>query len=187
MALNQNQFKQTPIQGEMDQQVPGTVISCQVDSSQATALVAGQPVKLVDNAGGVPKVVSLAADTDASFGFVVYNLKDAEYAAYARCEIAIKGSIMTMTAGAAIARGAKVEAVQASKKVITSAGINPVIGWAFDKAAADGDLIRVFIETPAVVQPMTLDQLNDVTLTSPSNTQVLKYNGTIWVNAADAT
>jgi len=31
-----------------------------------------------------------------------------------------------------------------------------------------------------------LDGLTDVTLTSPSNGQVLKYNGSAWVNAADA-
>lgn len=31
-----------------------------------------------------------------------------------------------------------------------------------------------------------LDSLSDVTITAPSDTQVLKYNGSIWVNAADA-
>jgi len=31
-----------------------------------------------------------------------------------------------------------------------------------------------------------LDSLSDVIITTPSNTQVLKYNGTNWVNAADA-
>lgn len=32
-----------------------------------------------------------------------------------------------------------------------------------------------------------LDDLSDVTLTSPSNGQVLKYNGTAWVNGTDST
>jgi hypothetical protein len=32
----------------------------------------------------------------------------------------------------------------------------------------------------------TLSELTDTTITSPSNGQVLKYNGTAWVNAADA-
>lgn len=32
-----------------------------------------------------------------------------------------------------------------------------------------------------------LDSLTDVVITSPTNTQVLKYNGTNWVNAADST
>lgn len=34
---------------------------------------------------------------------------------------------------------------------------------------------------------ISLTQLSDVTLTSPANTEVLKFNGTTWVNAADAT
>lgn len=38
-------------------------------------------------------------------------------------------------------------------------------------------------ETGAVV--LSLDDLSDVTLTSPSNGQVLKYNGTVWVNGTD--
>ena len=44
--------------------------------------------------------------------------------------------------------------------------------------------------TPFVKQPTTglaLDDLADVTLTSPSNGQVLKYNGTVWVNGTDNT
>lgn len=32
---------------------------------------------------------------------------------------------------------------------------------------------------------VALNNISDVTITSPSNGQVLKYNGTIWVNAAD--
>lgn len=35
--------------------------------------------------------------------------------------------------------------------------------------------------------PTNLDSLTDVIVTSPSNGQVLKYNGTNWVNGADAT
>lgn len=35
--------------------------------------------------------------------------------------------------------------------------------------------------------PANLDDLGDVTLTSPSNGQVLKYNGTAWVNGTDST
>jgi hypothetical protein len=47
----------------------------------------------------------------------------------------------------------------------------------------------VFGRTGAVVATegdYTLTQLGDVTLTSPSNGQVLKYNGTAWVNGLDA-
>lgn len=152
MTLNPNQFAQTTVQGQLDLHTSnqGNVISCEVASTQATALVAGQSVKLADVAGGVPKVVSLAADTESAFGFVVRNLKDIDREANEALEVAFANSVMYMTAGAAIARGANVEVVTASNKVITSAGTNPIVGYALDKAAADGDIIRIYIQTPVV-------------------------------------
>jgi hypothetical protein len=50
-------------------------------------------------------------------------------------------------------------------------------------------VLSVFGRTGEVVATegdYTLTQLGDVTLTSPSNGQVLKYNGTAWVNSTDA-
>jgi hypothetical protein len=47
----------------------------------------------------------------------------------------------------------------------------------------------VFCRTGAVVATegdYTLTQLGDVTITSPSSGQVLKYNGTVWINDTDA-
>lgn len=188
MTQYTNQFAQTAEQGFLDlQSGMNNIIECQVSASESGSLIAGEAVKMEDSAGGLPKVLALTANTDATFGFVVYNGKDTSFEAKESLSVAIKGTVMWMVAGAAIARGAAVEVVYTTKKVITSAGINPRVGFALDKAAADGDLIRVYVETPAVVQPITLDSLNDVTLSSPSNTQVLKFNGTAWVNAADAT
>lgn len=145
MTQNINQFVQTPEPGDVDLQFHGSVVSGMVVSSQVVDLVAGQAVKLVDNASPIPAFASLAADTEAAFGFVVRNLKDQDFPAYSRLEIAMPGTVIYMTAGAAIARGAKVEVVSATNKVITNAGTNPVVGFAYDKAAADGDLIRVWI------------------------------------------
>ncbi len=151
MVLNPNQFNMTPVQGEMDLQFHGSVFSMAVDATQASALVAGQAVKLYDRAVPLPTVVALAANTDATFGFVVRNLKDATFPALSRVEIATNYSVMYMTAGAAIARGAKVEVVYTTNKVITNAGTNPVAGLALDKATADGDLIRIMVLNPAVL------------------------------------
>jgi hypothetical protein len=50
--------------------------------------------------------------------------------------------------------------------------VTSVFGRVGDVVATEGDY--------------TLTQLGDVTLTSPSNGQVLKYNGTAWVNGTDA-
>jgi hypothetical protein len=146
MALNQNQFAQTPIQGMVDLQGFGSnVISVAVSANQVTPLVAGQAVKVENTAGGVPKVVALTADSELPAGFIGYNLKDQTYPADARAELAMPGSIMYMTAGAAINRWANVEFDVSENKVITAAGVNPICGFAFDSAAASGDLIRVYI------------------------------------------
>lgn len=148
MTQYSNQFALTTEQGQLDLQASQNVLTCQVSSSESTSIVAGQPVKLEDSAGGLPKVLALTGATSKTFGFVVRNLKDATREANETLEVAIAGSIMYMTAGAAIARGAKLEVVYTTNKVITSAGTNPVVGYALDKAAADGDIIRVIIGTP---------------------------------------
>ncbi len=149
MSLNINQFGITTRQGQVDLTFPNNIITCQVGSSQVTALVAGQAVKLLDvAAGGVPNVVSLAANTNPSFGVVVSNIKDINYPAGARVEIGLAGTFIWLTAGAAIAAGAKLEFVYTTNKVITNAGTNPLFGYALDQATADGDLIRVGIINP---------------------------------------
>jgi hypothetical protein len=145
-----NAFKMVPVQGGVDlQAAQANVFSCAVDASQATALVAGQAVRIYDSAGGVPKVVAVTGNDDTGlFGFVVRNLKDIDDPALARLEIASTGTVMYMTAGAAIARGARVEIVNSTIKVITAAGTNPVVGVALDKASGDDALIRVLIISP---------------------------------------
>lgn len=150
MALNINQFAQTTVQGQLDLLFPGGVLSAQVDSTQATPLIAGQAVKMTTTSGGLPKFVALASNTDSTFGFVARNLKDASDAAYANFELAFTDSVMWMTSNAAIARNSNVEVVISNNTVITSAGINPVIGIALDTATASAQLIRVLIKVPSV-------------------------------------
>lgn len=56
-------------------------------------------------------------------------------------------------------------------------------------AADSAPVSSVFGRTGAVVATegdYSLTQLSDVTLTSPTTNQVLKYNGTTWVNSSDA-
>lgn len=144
---NTNQFAMSTVRGQLDLLTQGTVISCQVDSAQAVNIQQGEAVKLATTAGGVPKVISLAANADVSFGFACRNLKDVDYPASSYLEVAMINSVMTMEAGAAITRGAKVEVVYTTRKVITNAGTNPVVGFALDTAANSGDLIRVYIIT----------------------------------------
>ncbi len=147
MTLNINQFNQSTIQGALDLKFGGAVVSCQVDVTTAGNLVPGTAVKVVDSAGGVPKVVEIAADSDEVFGFLCYDIKQPNFDAYAPVEVALVngGACMFMTASAAIARNAVVCPVISGVKVKTSAGGGRDVGRAYDKAAIDGDLIRVLL------------------------------------------
>ena len=148
MANNLNQFNMgQPVQGQMDLQAPGDVITGMVASSVATPFIGGQPVKMEDSAGGVPKYLPLAANTDKTDAFVITSPIFANRAAGKVMEVAV-GGYMWMTAGGAIARDSLVEVVYTTNKVIVSGGTNPVVGKALDKAAADGDMIRVKIIIP---------------------------------------
>jgi len=146
--MDLNQFSITTEQGALDLSI-GVENSfvCQVSASQAGTLVAGQAVKIEDSAGATIKILATTANTDIVFGFVVRDLKKASWTADEPIRIASTGVVLYMTAGAAIAKGANVEIVSATKKVITSAGVNPISGKSLDKAAADNDLVRVYINT----------------------------------------
>lgn len=147
MTLNINQFSQSAVQGMLDEKFGGMVLSAQIDVSTGGALTPGTAVKVVDSAGGVPKVVECAADTDEVFGFICFDQLHPTFDAYDPCEIAILngGACMFMTASAAIARNAVVTIVVASDKVKTSTGGSRDCGRALDKPAADGDLVRVLL------------------------------------------
>ena len=150
MALNQNQFAQIPVQGMMDMKKSFKVISAEIDASELGSLVAGQAVKLVDSAGGVPKVIAVAANTDTVLGLLVFNIKNQSFKAGDAVEIATGfDDVMYCTASAAVARGAKLMVVVSGNKVVTATAGKPILGWAFDKAAADGDLIRVSLACPS--------------------------------------
>ena len=175
MALNINQFGQTTVAGQLDLEAAGTVLSCRVSVNQGTALVAGQGVKLdTTQTGGVPSVLATTAATDALFGFVVRNLKDATYPAQSRVEIALESSVMFLTADATsptILRGAPIEYNPTANTVLQWAGVNPIQGFALDSAANAGDLPRIYLAPSAftasaasgvknVIVTATLAQIN---------------------------
>lgn len=154
MTQSPNQFSQTEIQGQLDFLLNNNVIAGMVDTTQATALVAGQAVKIVNGPSKIPTFVALAANTDQTFGFVVRNLKNQSFGTLQAFEIALNDSVMYMTSDAEINRGAAVEVSYTDNTVITSAGINPVVGYALDQATASGQLIRVYINTLGQSQPV---------------------------------
>lgn len=153
MAQLMNAFTQKPEKGMIDLRIStGSVLSCMVDTSSAGGLVPGQSVKLVNVAGGIPNVVECAANSDDVFGFVTYDIKNASLPAGSAVEIAFNiGTVMFMEASAAIVPYAKVGVVISGSKVVTATTGLRVVGFALDKAAASGDLIRVVIQLPGAI------------------------------------
>lgn len=150
---NINQFKQSPVKGQQDMSFNSNTVSCQVASDEAVALVAGQAVKMVDSAGGVPKVTACTADEDDVFGFINYDVKSPSFPANARCEVsALQGNCQIMEADAAIGRWGEVMIVVAGQKVTPATATNRIVGRAYDKATAQGDLIRVVIMLPGALK-----------------------------------
>jgi hypothetical protein len=145
--LQPNQFAQTTVAGQLDQKLSLGTFSAMVDSTQATAMVPGQAVKIVDSQYGVPKVVACAASSDNCAGFISgTSMKDQTFAAGQAVEIGGPGTCIYLYATSAVSRGAQVQLDVASPASVTalvgSSGA-AVIGWAYDKATAYGQLIRV--------------------------------------------
>jgi len=145
MALTSNSFNITPVKGQLTLDPNFNTLSCQIDLSETATLVAGQAVLIKDVVSGQIPVEEIAAITNAIFGFIPLNFKTNEYEAGDQVKVARTGAIMFMEASAAIARGASVEVVISGNKVATQSS-GTTIGIALDKAAADGDLIRVEIK-----------------------------------------
>lgn len=153
-TMSMNQFGLSVKKGQVDLRSGQPTLSVQIDSSEAGTLVPGQAVKIVDSKGGIPKVIAAAADTDDVFGFIVIDLKTPSYVAGDRIEIVSgRSGFMYMEAGAAVARGAKVQIVVAGQKVITAVSTKRIVGSALDKAAASGDIIRVSVDLPGAIAP----------------------------------
>ncbi len=154
-SLSQNQFAQSPVVGMIDMRLPFNTISVMIDSSQATALFPGEAVKMVDSVDGVPKVVGCSADSDEVLGFINFDIKSPSFPAGSPCEISMAGNVMYLFATGAIARGVQVSLDLTTKGGVRSAAGNTgddIVGWAFDKAAAAGTLIRVFVKTPSFLK-----------------------------------
>jgi len=146
MTQLSNQFLQTNEKGALDLAKNENLFDCRIDPASVATLNGGAPLKIVDVAGEriVVDLATLAADD--IFGFLPLETKTNEFTASNLIRCASFMSVMVMEASAAIARGADLEIVPTGVKVATNAG-GTSIGRALDKAAADGDLIRVLIKT----------------------------------------
>lgn len=152
-APNPNQFAQTTQVGVLDQRFNFNTIAVQV-SSDASDCYPGTAVKVVDSAGGVIKVKPCDADTDNVLGFINYNNKNTSFPAGANCEVSAGGNVIYLYATEAIARGIFVTldvTAVGGVKASTGSSADRIVGWAFDKATAAGDIIRVYLQTPSTI------------------------------------
>jgi hypothetical protein len=147
---NPNAFSQSVQVGMIDLMTEPNTVSVVIDSTESATLYPGMPVKLVDGTSKIPTVLACTADTDEVYGFINYNVKNRSFVAGDSCEISMAGNVMYLYASSAIARGAEVcVTVAARSSVGPSLSTSNVVGWAVDKATAQGQLIRVYLKTPS--------------------------------------
>jgi hypothetical protein len=145
MTQNVNQFGMSLEKGLLTLS-KDNLFDVKVDDASVATLVNGAAVKITDTTDSQITIDLATAAADDIFGFVVYESRKNSHIAGALIRVACTGSVVQMEASAAIARGADLEIVPTGEKVVTqSTGTS--IGTALDKAAADGDLIRVLVKT----------------------------------------
>lgn len=149
---NPNQFAQAPYLGMLDLKQNPDTVSMMVDVTQATPMTAGQAVKVVNSAGGVPKVVACSADSDECAGFIVFDIKTVQYTAGMPCEVAMDQNVIYVYATGAVDRFAQVTldvtTVGGVAEATGSSG-GAIVGFAYDQAPTPGTLFRVKLKTPS--------------------------------------
>ncbi len=144
--LNINQFAQVPIRGQQDLQISQTgSLSCIVSPNQATALKAGDYVKIdanVTTAGNFPNVIAAANSVVGLVFVVIHSVQHDSYVAgdVIQCAPLINGPVLFLTAAATIAPGAAVEDSGSSTVQTLSGG--KLRGYALDPGVT-AQLVRV--------------------------------------------
>lgn len=142
MAFQLNQFKLTKNAGEVMNANPNT-ISARITSDEASYYVAGAVLKYDTAEAGDAPVMEEITLGQGGEGVLLFNAQKAKRYADEMVEVALLGSIVTMIAATAIARGASVAYAPATGYVSTTTGAK--IGKALDIASTTGDIIRVLV------------------------------------------
>lgn len=151
-SFQPNAFGQTALIGQTDLHLNFNTVSVMIDESQAGDLPAGAPVKIVDSAGGVPKVVGVTADTDEVYGYLNYNPINATFRKGMAAEMSMAGNCIRLFATTAIGRGKQVQLTTTTTggvALATDGSGKTLVGWAYDKAVRPGDVIRVILSVPS--------------------------------------
>lgn len=153
LSLNQNQFSQTGIIGMVTFAPQPSSFSAQLDpnSTWATPITAGQSVKLTTTSGPQVMVEPCAADTDAVFGVIAYNMRKNVFALGDVVTVVGAQGVMLMKTSAAVNRGAKVaitnQTVATNDPTVATQNTTAkaVTGQALETAAGANALIKVLI------------------------------------------
>jgi hypothetical protein len=162
-SLNQNQFNQTPLIGQVARQPNVDTETCQINpytAAIAGTIVAGCAVKLVANAG--PEIVvdvMVGASDGPCFGVITYNPQKNSYAAGDRVEVATEQNIVFLLSSAAITRGARVAVTNP-----TTAANDPTV--ATDPTAGDYTLGNALTQVTGSGQIVAVRVKPAYTLTS---------------------
>jgi hypothetical protein len=150
MTININSYEQAPVKGQLDLSIPsqGVLLSGRVSASQATALVAGQAVKLDTASGRIPSFLA-AAKGDAAIGFVTRDVKKSSPVAGDVIQVACHSCVMWMYAAGTIAAQATVENTDDGNDSVQTKSAQVARGIALDPATV-GQLFRVLILNPVL-------------------------------------
>jgi hypothetical protein len=141
-----NQFGMAPIKGQASLITTPFTISVQILTTSVNTIIPGDYVKLVAATSNAI-VVDKCEQGDTPIGVVLYSPKISSYTAGKMIEIGLPGTIVTMEAGAEIARGADLQFTPTGTLVITNAGTYPIVGTALDAASGSGSLVRVWVKS----------------------------------------
>lgn len=143
--INVNQFGQQTVRGQVDMNISqgATIIQGVVSASQATALQAGDTVKLDTTSGVVPSFVA-AGTSDVAIGMVVFDAKKSSPVAGDVIQVALLSgtAIMWLVAAGTIAVGVSLEDTGSRTLQLLSAG--KMRGVALDPGTANA-LFRVIL------------------------------------------
>lgn len=152
VVLNQNQFSQTPVLGQVSEIPNPNVVSVRLNPSSSAVFQAGSAVKLITGTANEILVDATTGPTDGPvFGVIVYNMRKNLLSAGDNATVACASSYVFLEASAAINRGAKVTTTAATSgndptiATVSVASTQYVTGVAVDSASGAGSLIRVQI------------------------------------------
>ena len=153
MTININSFAPTPVLGDLDLTIMETgTISGMLSVNQATALVAGTPVKF-DSAitsGYFPQFIA-AAQGDIAIGYIKRTVQAASFAAGDKIEVVgTFGPVMWLNANSTMAPGIPVQQNTSDATIVEAVSGQKTRGILLDPAVA-GQLVRVILTSPLAI------------------------------------